>query len=101
MEDSSSKIEAALNAQHGTGGATAADFTVMSVFYIGLAMALLLMLGFYLYYRRKQYRHSKVKPLKTKEISQKAGRSRRPKAQTLAAVDGLPPVRTSGKGVSS
>jgi len=100
MEDSSKKIEAALNAQHGTGGASAADFTVMSVFYIGIALALLLMIGFYLYYRRKQNRHSRIKPLKAKEMTEKPGRSRRKRAQTLADTDGLPPVR-SEKGASS
>ncbi len=101
MEDSSSKIEAALNAQRGTGGASAADFTVMSVFYIGLLLAVLLMLGFYIYYRRKQNRHNRIKPLKAKEMTEKQGRSRRQRAQTLAETDGLPPARTAQKGVSS
>jgi hypothetical protein len=101
MQDSSSKIEAALNAQRGTGGSSAADFTVMSVFYIGLALALLLMIGFYLYYRRKRNRHHSHKSLRAKGASERHGRSRRRRAPTLAETDGLPPVRSTGKGASS
>lgn len=97
MQDSSSHIEASLNAQHGTGGASAADFTVMSVLYIGLALTLLLMLGFYVYYRRKQNRHNRIKPLKAKPEQKRSGRSRRRNIQTLADTDGLPPVRAHGK----
>lgn len=78
-------------------GKSSLDSATLMVPAVGFGVMLVLMVGFYIYYRRKQRRHSPVKTQRSDTKPTVSSRSGRRRSQTLAESGGLPPARSSGK----
>lgn len=95
------KLEAQIEGQKMSKGRSTFDQTALMVPAIGFGVMIVLMAGFYLYYRKKQRRHNPVSLKKISRKADKASRSGRKRGPTLAESGGLPPARNPGKEAAS